>query len=128
MIGSTRCLRVFASPVPCDLRLGFDGLYAIVRRGLGRDPCAGDYFLFVNRERNRAKVLHYDGTGLCIYHKRLERGRFAALWRDGDDTARGLELTHSELCLFLEGCREVGYLRLSPPASNDDRATKTVTA
>jgi hypothetical protein len=68
VIGSTRALRVFADPRPTDLRCGFDGLCALVVSGLGRDPLSGDCFLFTNRSRTRAKVLLYDGTGLCLYH------------------------------------------------------------
>ena len=112
MIGSTRVLRVFAWPGFADLRKGYDGLYGLVQMGLGRDPLSGDCFLFVNRNRKLAKVLFYDGTGLCIYMKRLERGRFADLRRrsvDGD-----IELTQSELALFLEGARLVGKMSLSP--------------
>ncbi len=69
--------------------------------------------MFANRTRKRAKVLLWDGTGLCIYAKRLERGRFACLWRD--DGLRTLRLTLSELQLFLEGCALVGRVALSPP-------------
>jgi transposase len=54
----------------------------------------------------------YDGTGLCIFMKRLERHRFAALWRDGVD--QPLRLTSTELALFIEGCQLVGKERLSP--------------
>lgn len=112
MIGSTRTIRVFAYPRPADLRRGYDGLFGLVSE-LGEEPLSGDYFLFVNERRNRAKVLLWDGTGLCIYMKRLEQGRFAALWsrkREGR-----IVLTPSELALFLEGCREVGSRPLSPP-------------
>jgi transposase len=72
MIGSTRSVRVYACSAPVDMRKGFDGLAALVRRGLGRDPTSGDMFLFVSRNRVRAKVLVWDGTGLCLYAKRLE--------------------------------------------------------
>jgi transposase len=68
--------------------------------------------LFVNAPRKRAKVLLWDGTGLCIYAKRLEQGRFACLWRDA--TARVVQLTMSELQLFLEGSALVGRVALSP--------------
>lgn len=112
MIGSTRILKVWAWASPCDLRKGFDGLHGLVVSKLGKDPLCGDCFLFVNRARTRAKVLLWDGTGLCIYQKRLEQGRFAILWRDGD--GRVVELTQSELSLFLEGCRLVERVRLSP--------------
>jgi transposase len=112
VIGSTRSLRVFAYAAPTDLRRGFDGLQALVVSELGCDPLSGDCFLFVNRRRTRTKVLVWDGTGLCIYMKRLEEGRFACLWeRRG---GRSVELTMSELALFLEGSDLVGRMALSP--------------
>ena len=95
------------------MRKGFDGLSALVANGLGHDPLAGDFFVFVNRTRKRAKVLLWDGTGLCIYAKRLEQGRFACLWREPAPAAP-LRLTMSELQLFLEGSALVGRLPLSP--------------
>lgn len=112
MIGSTRQLRVHAYGEPTDMRKGFDGLYALVVEGLGQEPLSGDLYLFVNRTRHLAKVLLWDGTGLCIYSKRLEKGRFACLWRDRG--ASRVELTMSELQLFLEGSTLVGRVPLSP--------------
>jgi transposase len=113
MIGSTRQVGAFAYGGAADLRKGFDGLSALVSRELGRDPLSGDLFLFVNRSRTLAKVLLWDGTGLCIYSKRLERGRFACLWRSPEEGR--LRLTMSELALFLEGSKLVGKVELSPP-------------
>lgn len=112
MLGSTRSLRVYAFAGPTDMRKGFDGLAGVVRQELGRDPTSGDMFLFVSRDRVRAKVLVWDGTGLCLYAKRLERGRFARLWASNEGD---LVLTQSELQLYLEGCHEVGRRPLSPP-------------
>jgi len=112
MIGSTRSLRVFAYAAPTDLRKGFDSLYGLVVSQLGRDPLSGDCYLFTSKARTRCKVLLYDGTGLCLYHKRLEQGRFACLWEQGDGTC--VELTMSELALYLEGSRAVGRVQLSP--------------
>lgn len=112
MIGSTRVLRVFAYGQPADMRKGFDGLYGLVRTALGQDPLSGDLYLFVSRDRRRAKVLLWDGTGLCVYSKRLERGRFAKVWSEG---VADVSLTMSELQLFLEGSRVVGHIALSPP-------------
>jgi transposase len=112
MIGSTRQVTVWAYGAPADLRKGFDGLSALVSQSLGQDPLSGDCYLFVNATRKRAKVLLWDGTGLCIYAKRLERGRFACLWRA--DAARVVRLTMSELQLFLEGSTLVGRVVLSP--------------
>lgn len=112
MIGSTRQVRVFAYGRPADMRRGFDGLFALVTQEMGRDVLAGDMYLFVNKTRRRAKVLLWDGTGLCIYAKRLERGRFTAPWaREGSVP---LEMTTSELSLFLEGSKLAGRMALSP--------------
>lgn len=113
MIGTTRNLRVWAYPVPADLRKGFDGLSGLVMAQLQQEVRSGDCFLFTSRGRKSAKVLVWDGTGLCIYHTRLERGRFGVLWQDG--TERGLVLTLSELSLYLEGCTAVAKIELSPP-------------
>ena len=113
MIGSLVGRRVFAYDGPVDMRKGFDGLYSLVVEELGRDPLSGDLYLFVSRNRIRAKVLLWDGTGLCAYAKRLERGRFARLWRSG--CGDSISLSWSELQLFLEGCALVGRMPLSPP-------------
>jgi transposase len=107
MIGSTRSLRVWAYTAAADLRRGFDGLSALVTKDLKRDPLSGDCFLFVNRTRTRAKVLLWDGTGLCLYHKRLESGRFSAVREER------AEMTIAELALYLEGAEL--HRRLSPP-------------
>jgi len=113
VIGSTRQLRVFAYCAPADLRKGYDGLSGLVRKAMKRDPVSGDLYLFINRRRHLAKVLLWDGTGLCIYSKRLERGRFADLWWRG--STRPITLTTSELTLLLEGNELVGRRALSPP-------------
>lgn len=112
MIGSTRSVRVFAYTIPTDMRKGFDGLYGMVSTHLEREPLSGDLFLFVARNRKRAKVLMWDGTGMCLYSKRLEKGRFAKLW--GGDGTTQIELTMSELQLFMEGSRLVGKVPISP--------------
>ena len=84
MITLPRTVRVWAHRAPVDLRKGYNGLVGIVKQRLRRDVLDGDLFLFVNRRRTGCKVLVWDGTGLCIFMKRLERGRFAELWRDGE--------------------------------------------
>ena len=78
ILGTSRAVRVFAYPAPVDLRKGYDGLYGLVKQGLNRDPLSGDLFLFSNRRRRGCKVLVWDGTGLCIFQKRLERGCFVS--------------------------------------------------
>lgn len=111
MIGSTRRVSVYAYTAATDMRKGHDGLSALVERELGRDPLSGEMFLFVSRDRKRSKVLVWDGTGLCLFAKRLEKGRFADLSHRGESSVR---LTMNELQLFLEGSTLVGRVRLSP--------------
>lgn len=113
MIGSTRAVRVWAYPAPCDLRKGWNGLSHLVTWQLGKDLLSGDRFLFVNRRRTSCKVLLWDGTGLAIYQKRLEGSRFACLWRGEPGAA--VQLTNTELALFLEGSQLVASRPLSPP-------------
>lgn len=112
MIALPRTVRVWAYGEPVDLRKGYNGLVGIVEQRLKRDPLGGELFLFVNRKRTGCKVLLFDGTGLCIFMKRLERGRFADLWHAR--TGQPLRLTSSELALFIEGCTIVGRQTLSP--------------
>lgn len=79
---------------------------------------AGDLFVFIGRDRLRAKVLGWDGTGLWIYSKRLEKGRFVRL---GKGTGGAIELSGSEFLLLLEGCKLIGKVVLSPsPCSQKD--------
>jgi transposase len=111
MIGSTRNLAVYAHPEPADMRKGYDTLFGLVRDVLGQDPLCGHLFLFVSKDRRRTKVLYWDGTGLCIFQKRLERGRFVAPW---ERQGAALTMTTSELSLFLEGSKAV-RTSLSPP-------------
>ena len=113
MIGSSRQLRVFAYMGPVDMRRGYDGLYALVANTLKRDVLSGELFLFVSRTRKRAKVLFWDGTGLVVYAKRLEKGCFTAPWAS-ECNSEPLEMTVAELALFLEGSMWAGRVPLSP--------------
>lgn len=113
ILSPSRAVRVFAFPAPVDLRNGYNGLFGLVETALKKDPMSGDLFLFTNESRKLCKVLLWDGTGLCIFQKRLERGTFAKLWRDDDQVVR---LTTSELALFIEGCTMLDRHSLSPIA------------
>lgn len=126
MITGSRSVRVLAYDEPVDMRKSFDGLSAIVRDRLGADPLSGQMYLFVSRNRKRAKVLLWDGTGLCVYAKRLEQGRFSAPWLCGSEGP--LRLTMSELQLLLEGMELRGKLPLSPsPYVLDKKSAQVVT-
>lgn len=90
-------LRVYLYGQPADLRKSFDGLYALARHGLKRDPLSGHLFVFINRRATQMKVLYWDRTGFCLWAKRLESGRFLTDWhrvthRDMDWTALKLLL------------------------------------
>jgi len=94
------------------MRKSYDTLSGVVRHQMGSDVLSGDLYLFVGKDLRRAKVLYFDGTGLCLFQKRLSTGRFPAPWESGGRA----EMTQSELALFLEGSRLVGRQPLSPPA------------
>ena len=112
MIGSTRQVSVYALARPVDMRKSYDTLAVIVTKELGRDMLSGDVFIFVGKTRRRAMALYWDGTGLCLFAKRMEKGRFAAPWERIKDGS--LRWTMSELSLFLEGNELVGRVALSP--------------
>lgn len=101
--------RVFAYDGPCDMRKSFNTLAGLVSL-MGHRVERGDVFVFVSRNRRRAKVLWHDGTGLCLLAKRIDQGRFAAIWEH--DVA---QMTVTELHLLLEGSEAIGRLPLSPP-------------
>lgn len=123
MIGAHGRVPVFAYRRPVDLRKGFEGLSALVRDALAQDPLSGALYLFTNRRRTTAKVLHFDGSGLGLYIKRLARGRFAALW--GDDCTTSLSLTRPELELFLQGSLLVGKVPLAPAPMSEKELVVT---
>ena len=99
MIGSTRRVSVYAFAAPVDLRKSFDALSALVTEQMGRDVMGGEMFLFVSRDRRKARVLFYDGTGMCLLSKRLEDGRFC--WPAVTDGV--VRLTAAQLQALLEG-------------------------
>ena len=76
MFGLGPATRIYIAVEGVDMRKGFDGLYGLVRDRLGHDPLSGHLFLFANRGRTRLKVLVWDGSGLWVCAKRLEKGRF----------------------------------------------------
>jgi transposase len=106
VIISARQVDVFAHAEPVDMRKSFDTLAALVKQELGQNLLSGSLFLFVSKDRKRAKVLYFDGTGLCLFAKRLDKGRFAAV----SDRARNrsVKLTLSELTQFIEGSTSIG--------------------
>jgi transposase len=109
MIGLPRGVEVYLYGEPCDMRRSFNTLSALVQHAFKRDLLEGDLFLFVGKDRKRAKVLYFDGTGLCLFAKRLSSGQFLAPWKMSQK-----QISLSELALFIEGATAVRQ-RLSPP-------------
>jgi len=91
--------KIYLSLAPCDMRKGFDGLAAQIRNILQLDPFCGAAFLFRGKKGNRLKALVWDGSGLCLYAKRLERGKF--VWPHAREGA--LRLSPAQLAMLIEG-------------------------
>jgi transposase len=83
------------------MRKGFDGLYGLIRDRMGCDPESGHVFLFANARRNRLKLVFFDGYGLWVCARRMERGRLR--WPAADTTATKIMLSDEELALLLGG-------------------------
>lgn len=86
------------------MRKGFDGLSGLVTNELGRSPTEGSVFVFVNKQRNQMKLLHWERGGLVLYQKRLEAGRFSL----PEKTIMDCNLSWPELVLIVEGISYVG--------------------
>jgi transposase len=99
MIAPPPGVRVWLGAGVTDMRKGFDGLAALVQLHLGQDPFSGQLFAFRGRRGDLVKVLSWDGQGLCLYAKRMEKGRF--VWPQAKDGA--VSLTAAQLSMLLEG-------------------------
>ncbi len=98
----SRRMRVFVCKLPTDMRGSFDSLYKKTKDMIGLDPKSGHMFLFVNKSRNRVKVLFYDGTGYVIIAKRLDKGVFSKF---NPYYRNPIILTQAEFSLFFEGAQ-----------------------
>jgi transposase len=112
--------RIYLASGATDMRKGFDGLLALVQHRLELDPLSGHLFLFCNRPRTRLKALYWDGSGLWVCAKRLERGRFCwpaqeeAAGRPGRVTLSAEELTMLLGGIDLAGTRQRRWWRREP--------------
>jgi len=101
MFGVGAATRVYLAAGATDLRKSFEGLYGLVRDQLLCDPLSGHLFLFTNAQRNRLKLLFYDGSGLWVCAKRLDKGRLG--WPETEHSSVTVLLTAEELALLLGG-------------------------
>lgn len=100
MISFNRRTKVFVCKEPTDMRASYDTLFAKAKGVLNQDPFSGHLFLFINSKRTSVKCLFYDGTGLVIVAKRMERGLFS---RINPMHREDVVLTAAEFALFFEG-------------------------
>jgi len=92
-------IRVHLYGAPTDMRNSFDGLQALVRHAMLRDPLDGALYVFINRRATQLRVLYFDRSGFCVWAKRLEAGRFVSNW----SAVRSAEMDWTALKLLLEG-------------------------
>ncbi len=101
MFGFGPATRIYRAVGATDMRKGFEGLYGLVRDRLRCEPRSGHVFLFCNARRNRLKLMVFDGSGLWVCAKRLEKGCFR--WPQAGDAQGKAVLSHEELALLLGG-------------------------
>ena len=99
MIGLPPGAHVWLAGGATDMRNGFDGLAALVKTTLSEDPFSGHLFVFRGRQGDRVKILWWDGDGLCLFAKRLERGKF--VWPRA--TSGTVSLSPAQLAMLIEG-------------------------
>lgn len=103
MFSVSNHVRFFLAREPVDMRKSFHGLTALAESVLEHDPLSGHAFIFVNRRRDRMKLLYWGGTGFCIWYQQLERGTYQLPECEAADERQGIEITTSQLSLILDG-------------------------
>jgi transposase len=101
MLGLGAATRIYVATGATDMRLGYDGLYGLVRERLACDPLSGHLYLFANARRDRLKVLFFDGSGLWVCAKRMEGGRLR--WPEPDASGDKVQLSREQFALLLGG-------------------------
>jgi transposase len=101
MLALSPSATIYFCTKPTDMRKGFDGLLALVKDHLHQDPFAGGLYAFVNRRRDRLKLLAWEGDGLAIYYRRLEQGTYQ--FPVVDSSKPSLVLSATDLSLILCG-------------------------
>ncbi|VBB43578.1 transposase [uncultured Desulfatiglans sp.] len=99
MLALSAVTHIYLYRSACDMRRSFDGLCGLIRSELRADPLSGSLFVFCNRRRTMVKILYFEGDGLAIWMKRLERGRFSLPQRAALDG----RIDRRQLMLLLEG-------------------------
>ena len=103
MLSISSQTRIFLAREPVDMRKSFHGLIGLTESVLQQDPLSGHLFVFVNRRRDRIKLLYWGGTGFCIWYQQLEEGGYQLPDVATADERKGVEITSSQLSLILDG-------------------------
>lgn len=122
MLSLPPAVRIFVARGATDMRKSFDTLAALVCDVIDEDPQSGHLFVFVNRRKDRVKILWWDRSGYCLLAKRLEHGQFRIYDRAGGCTAR-YEIEVSDLSLLLEGIDLRGAKRRRSHDARTDRVS-----
>jgi transposase len=101
VFGIGRATRIYLAPGATDMRKGFEGLYGLVRDRLQCEPLSGHVFLFCNARHNRLKLIYWDGSGLWVCAKRLQKGCFG--WPEARPGEVKVTLTPEELAMLIGG-------------------------
>ena len=101
MYGLSSATRIYLAAGATDMRKGFEGLYGLVRDRLLCEPLSGHVFVFANAQRNRLKLLFWDGTGLWVCAKRIEKGRLR--WPQAAGGESKIVLSQAELSMQVNG-------------------------
>jgi transposase len=86
---------------PADMRKSFDGLSGVVQNNLESNPCNGDVFIFINKRRDKIKLLHWQGISFTLYYKRLEKGTFEL--PEYDASAGSITISYTQLVMLVDG-------------------------
>lgn len=103
MIALAPQIRVFLYRLPTDMRKSFHGLIALTESALKQDPLSGSLFVFVNRRRDRIKILYWGQTGFCIWYQQLQQGTYQLPAEEALEARETVEVTRSQLSLILDG-------------------------
>lgn len=103
MIALPPQIRVFLYRLPTDMRKSFHGLVALVESAVHQDPFSGSLFVFLNRQRDRIKILYWGQTGFCIWYQQLQKGTYQLPDEKSLQGHQTMEVTRSQLSLMLDG-------------------------
>lgn len=128
MIALPPQIRVFLYRLPTDMRKSFNGSVALTESVLKQDPLSGSLFVFVNRRRDRIKILYWGQTGFCIWYQQLQRGTYQLPSEESLEEQETIEVSRSQLSLILDGidlCSARQRMRFQLPKELLDRDERT---